>query len=167
LSPIWRSADLDYEIEQWNKTAHSLSGFVFRKYGDGSARSGPVGHVGVQQPASLHDQWSGVDRRIQSGWHMGRAGEPSVSSTNRHHGNVDATGVTATNAGRIGPGGSFYRNRKQISGHGGISCVKRIGHRSQNLALWVRPSNFSARRNPINKAYGGEGTLTIETSGSG
>ena len=35
----------------------------------------------------------------------------------------------------------------------------------QTIEFWIRPDNFSARRNPINKAYGGEGTMTIEADG--
>ncbi|MFA6336344.1 MAG: DUF2341 domain-containing protein, partial [Bacteroidales bacterium] len=36
---------------------------------------------------------------------------------------------------------------------------------SQTIAMWIKPTNFSARRNPVDKAYGGEGTMTMETSG--
>ncbi|MDP3043638.1 MAG: LamG domain-containing protein, partial [bacterium] len=37
---------------------------------------------------------------------------------------------------------------------------------NQTYEFWIKPINFSARRNPINKAYGGEGTITIETNGA-
>ncbi|MCF6361358.1 MAG: T9SS type A sorting domain-containing protein [Cyclobacteriaceae bacterium] len=33
------------------------------------------------------------------------------------------------------------------------------------IEMWLKPSNFSARRNPYAKAYGGEGTITQETTG--
>jgi hypothetical protein len=36
---------------------------------------------------------------------------------------------------------------------------------SQTIEFWIKPLNFSARRNPIAKAWGGEGTITIETDG--
>ncbi len=36
---------------------------------------------------------------------------------------------------------------------------------SQTISMWLKPANFSARRNPYAKAYGGEGTITQETSG--
>jgi hypothetical protein len=32
--------------------------------------------------------------------------------------------------------------------------------------MWLKPANLSARQNPINKAYGGEGTWTIELNGT-
>lgn len=35
---------------------------------------------------------------------------------------------------------------------------------SQTIEFWLRPTNFSTRRNPFAKAYGGEGTMTIETN---
>jgi hypothetical protein len=34
------------------------------------------------------------------------------------------------------------------------------------IEMWVKPDNFSARRNPYAKAYGGEGTITQETNGT-
>lgn len=35
----------------------------------------------------------------------------------------------------------------------------------QTIEMWIKPDNFGSRRNPWNKAYGGEGTMTIETDG--
>ena len=35
----------------------------------------------------------------------------------------------------------------------------------QTIEMWLKPTSFSARRNPYNKAYGGEGTITQETNG--
>ena len=34
------------------------------------------------------------------------------------------------------------------------------------ICMWINPANFSARQNPINKAYGGEGTWTLEPNGT-
>ena len=36
----------------------------------------------------------------------------------------------------------------------------------QTIAMWVYPTSNGARRNPWNKAYGGEGTITHETNGT-
>ncbi len=36
---------------------------------------------------------------------------------------------------------------------------------NQTICLWLKPSNFDSRKNPYEKAYGGEGTITQETSG--
>ena len=35
----------------------------------------------------------------------------------------------------------------------------------QTIEMWIRPVDFSGLRNPWNKAYAGEGTMTIETGG--
>jgi len=37
---------------------------------------------------------------------------------------------------------------------------------SQTFEMWIYPYDLSARRNPIAKAYGGEGTITLETNGT-
>ena len=37
---------------------------------------------------------------------------------------------------------------------------------AQTICMWVKPANLSARQNPMNKAFGGEGTWTIELSGA-
>jgi hypothetical protein len=37
---------------------------------------------------------------------------------------------------------------------------------SQTIDMWLYPNDFSARRNPYAKAYGGEGTITQETNGT-
>jgi hypothetical protein len=36
----------------------------------------------------------------------------------------------------------------------------------QTIEMWLKPDDFAARRNPFAKAYGGEGTFTIETDGT-
>ncbi|MHA1561111.1 MAG: LamG-like jellyroll fold domain-containing protein, partial [Promethearchaeota archaeon] len=36
----------------------------------------------------------------------------------------------------------------------------------QTIAMWVKPQQLYQRQNPYAKAYGGEGTITLETSGS-
>lgn len=37
---------------------------------------------------------------------------------------------------------------------------------SQTIAFWMRPQVLGLRRNPFNKSYGDEGTMTLEPSGS-
>jgi len=34
------------------------------------------------------------------------------------------------------------------------------------VCMWINPANLSARQNPFNKCYGGEGTWTLETNGT-
>ena len=37
---------------------------------------------------------------------------------------------------------------------------------SQTICMWLNPANLTNRQNPINKAYGGEGTWTLEKNGT-
>jgi len=37
---------------------------------------------------------------------------------------------------------------------------------NQTLEMWIKPFNLDRRQNPFGKAYGGEGTITLETDGS-
>ncbi len=36
----------------------------------------------------------------------------------------------------------------------------------QTIVMWLYPQKLAARRNPFNKCYGGEGTMTLETAGT-
>ena len=36
----------------------------------------------------------------------------------------------------------------------------------QTICMWINPAELTARQNPINKAYGGEGTWTLEMNGT-
>lgn len=48
----------------------------------------------------------------------------------------------------------------QIANHANLQITGDLTYE-----MWLRPTDLSVRRNPINKAYGGEGTITQETSG--
>ena len=37
---------------------------------------------------------------------------------------------------------------------------------NQTISMWLKPNNFSLRRNPLAKAYAGEGTITQEVDGT-
>ncbi len=54
--------------------------------------------------------------------------------------------------------GSDYIN----FGQGAGDSLKITG--SQTFEMWLYPTDFAARRNPMAKAYGGEGTITQETN---
>lgn len=41
------------------------------------------------------------------------------------------------------------------------SSIQIIGN--QTISMWIKPTAFGARRNPLAKAYAGEGTLTLES----
>jgi len=68
------------------------------------------------------------------------------------------TGRMGENNGSMDFGGSYYINC------GNDESLQVIGN--QTYAFWIYPTSFVARRNPINKAYGGEGTITLEIAGT-
>jgi len=62
-----------------------------------------------------------------------------------------------------GPGmaASFDGNGDYIS-LGNPTSLQITGN--QTIEMWINPTNFSDRRNPYAKAFGGEGTITVEQS---
>lgn len=71
----------------------------------------------------------------------------------------------ASVAGKVGQARSFTGGTG--SGHyslGSPAALSIVGDMS--LAFWLQANNLSQRVNPYDKAYGGEGTITLETDGS-
>ena len=58
-------------------------------------------------------------------------------------------------------GYEFDGTHKEIVIHGTPNITG-----DQSISMWLYPTSFSTRRNPWNKAYGGEGTITQETNGT-
>jgi len=80
-------------------------------------------------------------------------------SPKRHTGTVHGGGLAP---GRAGPAMKF--TGKTYVDMGNPPELQLVG--SQTICMWINPANLSARQNPINKAYGGEGTWTLEPSGT-
>ncbi len=80
-------------------------------------------------------------------------------SSRDNHGQVHGlkpTGGVAGDALKFdGKGFVYVKNDKSVQITG-----------DQTVAMWLRPDNFTQRRNPFGKAYGGEGAMTIEKDGS-
>ncbi|MDJ0660630.1 MAG: cadherin domain-containing protein [Crocosphaera sp.] len=67
----------------------------------------------------------------------------------------------------IGEGRDNFLNLDGSNDHieiGNVSDLHITGN--QTIEMWINPDNFNSRQNPYAKAYGGEGTITIETNGS-
>ena len=159
---------LNYEIELWDTNATSYIWVqvpILPEDGSGTilARWGNAGDA-AQLPCTTNGAaWSEAYKAV---WHMGQGGSTRKdASLNGYNGAVDGSGVAATNAGMIGPADSFTGTGNNYPSSGGISCGNVSVTASQTIELWLKPSNQSQRRNPINKAYGGEGTITLETNG--
>ncbi|MBI2609940.1 fibronectin type III domain-containing protein [Candidatus Giovannonibacteria bacterium] len=84
----------------------------------------------------------------------------SDSSGSNNTGNISAATWTS---GKIGQALSFDGSSSYVD-FGNPSSLKITG--SQTISIWLYPTDFSQRRNPISKAYGGEGTITVETDGT-
>lgn len=74
--------------------------------------------------------------------------------------NGTPTGTTYV-GGKVGSARSF--NGSSNINLGTPSALQMTGN--QTIEMWLYPTDLSARRNPFAKAYGGEGTITQETSG--
>jgi len=81
------------------------------------------------------------------------------ASRKRHRGLLTGGILTAGKAGRAmkftGNTHIDFGNPKALQITGG-----------QTICMWLNPANLTNRQNPINKAYGGEGTWTLETHGA-
>ena len=65
-------------------------------------------------------------------------------------------------AGRAGSAMKF--DGKAYVDLGNPAAVRFAG--SRTTCMWLKPANLSARQNPLNKCYGGEGTWTLEVNGT-
>lgn len=78
----------------------------------------------------------------------------------RNHGKTEHTEWVAR--GRKG-GALRFNGRNSIVRAGNPESLQITG--GLTLAFWIHPEALGARRNPLNKAYGGEMTLTLEPEG--
>jgi uncharacterized delta-60 repeat protein len=97
----------------------------------------------------------------ESSWN-GTPGEVIDSSDSGNHGTA-YNGANTVAEGKFGRAGSFDGSNDYVD-LGNPSSLQITG--SQTIEMWVKPVDFGARRNPYAKAYGGEGTITIEKNGT-
>lgn len=88
---------------------------------------------------------------------------PSISVTNG-----STTGCGSINA-TLEASSSIAGNALSVNGSssynlGNPAALQITG--DMTIEMWLKPANFSQRRNPYGKAYGGEGTITQETNGT-
>lgn len=75
--------------------------------------------------------------------------------------NTVATGTTLTQ-GKVGKA-RYFNGTSDLISLGNPSSLQITG--SQTIEMWLYPTDLTVRRNPFAKAYGGEGTITQETTG--
>ena len=90
----------------------------------------------------------------------------------------EGSGTTAKDSTVNGNDGTFFNSPTWTTRTGGAGAVgfSRTAHdactipnnatlqtiNSQTISFWIRPTDFAYRQNPWDKAYGGEGTITLE-----
>ena len=131
-------------------------------FGDGSfvnteIRNGP--ELGLKEPIVKL-----IDANTAGYWTLDETGGSGAylldSSGNNNHGTP--TGTTYT-TGKIGGARSFNGSSDYIT-LGNPTELQITGN--QTISMWLKPSNFSDRRNPYAKCFGGEGSIVQETNGT-
>lgn len=98
-------------------------------------------------------------------WHLDDniiSGVNIKDSTTYNHGGT-ASNVSSVN-GKVGKATAFGGASNSNINLGNPPTLSITG--SQTIEMWLYPTSFAVRRNPYNKAYGGEGTITLETNGT-
>ncbi|MFA6190248.1 MAG: DUF2341 domain-containing protein [Candidatus Staskawiczbacteria bacterium] len=132
---------------------------IYMYYGNSSATEPAVDSTYGSQKV-----WDdGGDDNFKGVWHMGDASTMTAvdSTSNANNGSLSANPPTAI-AGQMNGAAVFNGSNNYINLLNPAS-LQITG--SQTIEMWVYPYDFSVRRNPYAKAYGGEGTITQETNG--
>jgi hypothetical protein len=151
---------LNYEIERWNTGGNSYvwvqvpelvdtNTCVWAYWGNRNVTTAPAY---TTNGSTWSQGYAGV-------WHMDNAAAESTS--NRC---VGTKSGSVTNAvGLIADGQEF--NGSSSYSLGNPFALRITGN--QTIEMWLKPVIFTGtRRNPYSKAYGGEGTLTMNTDGT-
>jgi prepilin-type N-terminal cleavage/methylation domain-containing protein len=93
--------------------------------------------------------------------HWSFNGHVNDSSLHQNHGAASAITFVEDRHGRANSAALFNGSSVTI---GNPDSLRITG--SQSISMWLNPRVLNARRNPIAKAYGGEGTITQEISGA-
>ncbi len=166
----------------WNKAANTLSVYVngalkASRSDWTTAISTPIGataYIGVghdRYGGGIFDEFKLYNRALSANEIRDKALELHLdegsgtkaydSSGNNLDGTINGSPVL-TNLGKYGKAVTFDGVNDYIA-LGNPAALQITG--DQTIMMWINPDNFSARRNPYDKAYGGEGTITLETNG--
>jgi hypothetical protein len=94
-------------------------------------------------------------------WHINETSGTTVKDSSGNNNNGTATGTTIVD-------GILDKSRNFNGGTDNINLGNPVSLQmtgNQTIEMWLYPTDYSVRRNPYAKAYGGEGTITHETSG--
>ena len=159
---------LDYEIERWDESGTS---YIWAKVPQINQNSNTdhvyvyYGNSSASDAQDANQVWSGSHSLV---YHFnessGTSGSGSVIDSTNNTSGTPSAGIAFDQAGKIGKTAEF-------SGGTGIdlgSLGSPLLTPATSISFWINPTSFSSpsRQNPFNQAYGGWGTMTIETSGS-
>ena len=88
------------------------------------------------------------------------SGTTAYDSSGTNNGTI--TGATSTSEDQCISGKCLYFNGAANVVIPNSPSLQITGN--QTISMWIKPTSFSTRCNPFNKAYGGEGTITLETN---
>lgn len=86
------------------------------------------------------------------------------SSGNNNNGTLTGTTIPTWISGIVGSNALSFNGTSSYVNLNNPTSLQISNN--QSISLWIYPYDFSSRRNPYAKAYGGEGTITQETNGS-
>jgi hypothetical protein len=95
-------------------------------------------------------------------WPMDEDSGSTVEDVSTNTNNGTASGTVILD-GKHGGGRGFDGVGSNYVSINNSSSLQITGN--QTIEMWLYPTDFSIRRNPYNKAYGGEGTITQELNG--
>ena len=161
------STVLSYEIEEWNESGtsyvwvkvpqidiNSSTDFIYLYYGSASAvdEQSPTGVWGTNYSVVYH-----LNEPV------GTSGTGSVGDSTSNSSGTPSTGIVFGQSGAISTTANFSSGTGINIGSLGSPLLTA----ATTVSFWINTTNFSspARQNPFNQAYGGWGTMTIETTG--
>jgi len=158
---------LDHEIEKYVQETGELIAWVnvtalssstdtelFMYYGN-NACSNQENAAGV---------WSQYTMVYHFGEPTGTSGVGSVSDSTGHTSGTPTPGITFGQNGKIGTTADFSSGTGILCGTVGSSLLTA----ETTISFWIYSNNVGSpsRQNPFNQAYGGWGTMTLETNGA-
>lgn len=163
-------SELPYEIDTWDSSGTSYVWVRVAELVDSTTTI--MMHWG--NDAAEKPEYDGAESVWANGyvgvWHLGDAGNGRNNSTGAgYNGVADSSGVAATGAGLIGRADIFSGTTTGRANNapttGGITCGNLSITGSQSVEAWIKPTDMSQRRIVVAKAYGGEGSMVLETDG--
>jgi hypothetical protein len=111
---------------------------------------------------NMYQKLSGQEESLVSCWRFESGyGTTAVDICGRNHGIMQTPAWTRSDLMKLD--GLAFDGQSAFAEAANSKALQITG--SQTIEMWLKPTEFGKRRNPLNKAYGGEGTITLEPDG--